>query len=109
MTKTLGVIGPGKHFIEKIYPVLIKSDFFQLNGILRKKNKSFKDIKLFDEKNFFKKKFDFIYISCPNKYAHRFDSLFIPYSLLNCVNKLQAGICSSGKPGQNHFTFSLNL
>lgn len=72
MTKTLGIIGPGKHFIEKIYPVLIKSDFFQLNGILRKKNKSFKNIKLFDEKNFFKKKFDFIYISCPNKYHEKY-------------------------------------
>ena len=47
MTKTLGVIGPGKHFIEKIYPVLIDSDFFKLNGILRKNNKSFKNIKLF--------------------------------------------------------------
>ena len=72
MTKTLGVIGPGKHFIEKIYPVLIKSDFFQLNGILRKKNKSFKNIKLYNEKNFFKKKFDFIYISCPNKYHEKY-------------------------------------
>jgi len=72
MTKTLGVIGPGKHFIEKIYPILIKSDFFQLNGILRKRKKSFNDIKIFNEKNFFKKKFDFIYISCPNKYHEKF-------------------------------------
>jgi predicted dehydrogenase len=72
MIKTLGVIGPGKHFIKNIYPSLIKSDFFQLNGILRKKNTSFNNIKLFDEKNFFKKKFDFIYISCPNKYHEKY-------------------------------------
>jgi hypothetical protein len=26
MTKTIGVIGSGKHFIEKIYPILIKSE-----------------------------------------------------------------------------------
>lgn len=72
MTKTLGVIGPGKHFIKKIYPVLAQLDFFQLNGILRKKNKSFKNIKLLDEKSFFKTKFDFIYISCPNKYHEKY-------------------------------------
>jgi hypothetical protein len=52
MTKTIGVIGSGKHFIEKIYPILIKSDFFKLSGILRKKNILFKRIKLFDEKSF---------------------------------------------------------
>lgn len=72
MAKTIGVIGSGKHFIEKIYPILIKSDFFKLSGILRKKNIPFKRIKLFDEKSFFRNKFDFIYISCPNKYHEKY-------------------------------------
>ncbi len=70
--KRIGVIGPGKHFTKKIYPILKKSSFFQLDGVLRKKNKNFKNIKNFDENYFFKKNFDFIYISCPNFYHERY-------------------------------------
>ena len=36
--KTIGIIGPGKHFSEKIYPVLKNSNFFKISGILRKRN-----------------------------------------------------------------------
>ena len=65
--KTVGIIGPGKHFKEKIYPILIKSNFFNIQGILRRKKIGFEKIKYLNEKEFFKKKFDFVYISCPNK------------------------------------------
>jgi D-xylose 1-dehydrogenase (NADP+, D-xylono-1,5-lactone-forming) len=65
--KSIGVIGPGAHFKKKIFPVLVKSNFFKLSGILRK-NKiiKFKNIQNFSEDEFFKKNFDFVYISCPN-------------------------------------------
>ena len=72
MRKKLGVIGPGKHFANRIYPIIKKSNFFKLDGVLRKKNIVFKNIKNFDEKNFFKKNFDFIYISCPNFYHEKY-------------------------------------
>jgi len=72
MKKTIGIIGCGYHFTEKIYPVLIKTDFFKITGILRKKKKTFNGIKLFNEKNFFKEKFDFIYISCPNSHHEKY-------------------------------------
>ena len=35
--KTIGIIGTGSHFSKKIYPILNKSDFFKITGILRKK------------------------------------------------------------------------
>ena len=66
MKKTIGIIGPGKHFADKIYPVLNRSNYFKISGVLRKKNKNFKSIKRFNEKEFFSKKFDFVYISTPN-------------------------------------------
>ena len=47
MKKKIGIIGAGKHFEEKIYPILSKSKFFNIEGILRKKNKSFNKIKIF--------------------------------------------------------------
>lgn len=72
MRKKLGVIGPGKHFANRIYPIIKKSNFFKLDGVLRKKNIVFKNIKNFDEKKFFKKNFDFIYISCPNFYHEKY-------------------------------------
>jgi len=65
--KTIGIIGPGQHFVQKIYPILNRSNFFKISGILRKKNIGFKNIKKFNEKDFFLKKFDFVYISSPNK------------------------------------------
>ena len=72
MKKKIGIIGAGKHFEEKIYPILSKSKFFNIEGILRKKNKSFNKIKIFSENNFFKQKFEFVYISCPNKLHEKF-------------------------------------
>lgn len=71
--KSIGVIGPGAHFKKKIFPVLLKSNFFKLSGILRK-NKiiNFKNIQNFSEDEFFKKKFDFVYISCPNMLHEQF-------------------------------------
>ena len=70
--KTIGIIGPGEHFKKKIFPVLIKSNFFKIGGTLRKKRKRIKNIKNFDEKKFFKKRFDFIYISCPTKFHENY-------------------------------------
>lgn len=66
--KKIGIIGTGKHFSERIYPVLSKSSFFKISGVLRRKKKFFKNIPNFNKRDFFKKKFDFIYISCPNKF-----------------------------------------
>ena len=41
--KTIGIIGPGEHFKKRIFPVLKKSNFFKITGVLRKKkNKIFK-------------------------------------------------------------------
>ncbi len=70
--KTIGIIGTGQHFNKKIYPVLLKSNFFKIKGILRKKKINFKNIKNFNEKDFFKQQFDFIYISCPNKLHEKY-------------------------------------
>lgn len=64
--KSIGIIGPGKHFNDKIYPVLSKSKFYRVEGILRKNHKPFKKIPILSEKEFFRKKFDFVYICCPN-------------------------------------------
>jgi len=65
--KTIGIIGPGRHFVQKIYPILYRSNFFKISGILRKNDINFKNIKKFSERDFFLKKFDFTYIACPNK------------------------------------------
>ena len=71
--KTIGIIGPGTHFKKKIFPLLVKSNFFKLSGVLRKKKRvKFENIQNFDEDEFFKKSFDFIYISCPNKLHEKF-------------------------------------
>jgi predicted dehydrogenase len=72
LKKTIGIIGPGEHFKKKIYPVLKKSNFFKVSGILRIKKKKFKRVINLDENNFFKKNFDFIYISCPNQFHEKY-------------------------------------
>ena len=72
MKKTIGIIGPGEHFKNKIYPILKKSNFFKITGILRNKKKNFNSIKYFKENDFFNKKHDFIYISCPNKLHEKY-------------------------------------
>lgn len=64
--RRIGIIGAGKHFSEKIFPVISRSSFYKIGGILRKSNKSFKNIPNLTEDEFFKKSFDFVYISCPN-------------------------------------------
>ena len=64
--KSLGIIGAGKHFAEKIFPVITNSKNYEICGILRRSNKSFKKIPVLKEKEFFKKSFDFVYICCPN-------------------------------------------
>ena len=58
--KTIGIVGPGNHFLKKIYPVLIKSKFFQIKGILRNSNKSFKNLPIFKDKEFFDQNFDLL-------------------------------------------------
>ncbi len=72
MIKRIGVIGAGNHFKNKIYPSLLKSKFFKISGILSYNKKLFKNIKYYAEKDFFRKNFDFIYISCPNIFHEKY-------------------------------------
>ena len=67
--KSIGIIGAGKHFVEKIFPIISENSSLKIEGILRKSNKHFKRFPILKEKEFFKKKFDFVYICCPN-YNH---------------------------------------
>ena len=64
--KIIGIIGPGSHFIKKIHPVIIKQKELEIGGVLRKKKIKFKNYINYNEKEFFKKNFDFVYISSPN-------------------------------------------
>jgi len=70
--KSLGVIGSGKgsHFQKSIEPVLKKGKFFKIEGFLKKKSLNRK--KYFAEKEFFKKKFDFVYIACPSQLHEKY-------------------------------------
>ena len=70
--KSIGVIGAGKHFMEKIFPVISNSNFYKINGILRKNNKPFKNIPIFKENEFFQQPFDFVYICCPNNFHEKY-------------------------------------
>ena len=70
--KTIGIIGPGYHFKKNIIPVLVNNSSFKIGGILRNKKKKFKIYKTFNEDKFFKEKFDFVYISCPNKLHEKY-------------------------------------
>ena len=70
--KTIGIIGAGKHFNNRIYPILSKSNFFEIKGILKRNKNNFKKIKKFNEKDFFDQHFDFVYIACPNKFHERY-------------------------------------
>ena len=72
MIKRIGIIGAGNHFINKIYPSLSKSKFFKISGILSNNKKLFKNIKNYNKKDFFRKNFDFIYISCPNIFHEKY-------------------------------------
>lgn len=67
---SLGVIGPGSHFKNKIEPVIKKNKFFKINGYLRKKK--IKKKNFFSEKEFFRNKFDFVYISCPSQLHEKY-------------------------------------
>ena len=67
--KSIGIIGAGKHFVEKIFPLISDNRTLKIDGILRRSNKPFKKIPILKEKEFFKKSFDFVYICCPN-YNH---------------------------------------
>ena len=70
--KSIGIIGPGKHFSKRIYSLLLNSNFFQMKGILRSRKIKFKNFKVFKEKDFFREKFDFVYIAAPNKLHEKF-------------------------------------
>ena len=70
--KTIGIIGPGYHFEKNIISILKKNRFFKIKSILRSKSKKYKNYKTLNEVNFFKEKFDFVYISCPNKLHERY-------------------------------------
>jgi len=70
--KTIGIIGPGEHFRKRIFPVLKKSNFFKITGVLRKKKIKFFNINNYNSNEFFRKKFDFIYISCVTKLHEKY-------------------------------------
>ena len=70
--KTIGIIGPGYHFEKNIISVLVKNSSFKIAGILRNKKKKYKIYKTLNESKFFKEKFDFVYISCPNKLHEKY-------------------------------------
>ena len=70
--KTIGIIGPGEHFRKRIFPVLKKSNFFKITGVLRKKKIKFFNINNYNSNEFFRKKFDFIYISCVSKLHEKY-------------------------------------
>ena len=70
--KTIGIIGAGQHFSKKIFPILSKSKFFKVKGILKNRKINFKNILNLDEKLFFEKKFDFVYIAFPNKFHEKY-------------------------------------
>ena len=70
--KSIGIIGAGKHFVEKIFPILSNSNFYKINGILRRSKKSFKNIPIMSKNEFFKQTFDFVYICCPNNYHENY-------------------------------------
>ena len=70
--KTIGIIGPGYHFEKNIISILTKNSFFKISGVLRNKKKKYKNFKTLNEDKFFKEKFDFVYISCPNKLHEKY-------------------------------------
>ena len=70
--KSIGIIGPGYHFEKNIISVLEKNDSFKISGILRNKKNNYRNYRTLSENNFFKKKYDFVYISCPNKLHEKF-------------------------------------
>ena len=70
--KSIGIIGAGKHFVEKIFPIMSNSNFYKINGILRRSKKSFKNIPVMSQNEFFKQPFDFVYICCPNNYHENY-------------------------------------
>lgn len=70
--KKIGIIGPGKHFLNKIYPILTKSKSFQIQSVLRKSKKPFKNITLMTDKEFFNQNLDFVYICCPNNFHENY-------------------------------------
>ena len=70
--KTIGIIGAGNHFAKKIFPVISNSNFYQIGGILRKSNRTFKNIPNLNENEFFKRSFDFVYICCPNNFHEKY-------------------------------------
>lgn len=78
----IGIIGPGRHFENKIYPVLKKNTFFVIDSITGGKKKYFKNYKLLSSKDFFKRKLDFVYISTPNESHEK----YIIKSLQNKIN-----------------------
>ena len=53
--KSIGIIGAGKHFVEKIYPIISKNSSLKIDGILRKSNKNFKGFSILKEKEFLKR------------------------------------------------------
>ncbi len=68
--KSLGIIGPGNHFQNKIKPIIKSKNFFKIAGFLKKKKINKKNF--YSEKDFFKKKFDFVYIACPNELHEKY-------------------------------------
>ena len=62
----IGIIGSGNHFKKNIYPILKKSKYFKIDSMMKFKKKKFETYKLLNEKKFFERKLDFVYIASPN-------------------------------------------
>lgn len=68
----MGIIGAGNHFKRNILPVIKQIKSLQINGFLKTNNQKKNLHKYYNESTFFKKNFDFIYISTPNHLHEKF-------------------------------------
>ncbi|MAW17712.1 MAG: hypothetical protein CMJ01_04080 [Pelagibacteraceae bacterium] len=62
----IGIIGAGKHFKKNIFPIIKNNDSFKIVSIMKHHKREFNKYTFVSEKDFFKKKMDFLYISSPN-------------------------------------------
>lgn len=68
----IGIIGPGRHFQNKIYPILKKNKNYTIDSITGSKKLYFKNFRIININNFFKRKLDFVYISTPSEFHEKY-------------------------------------
>lgn len=68
----IGIIGPGRQFQNKIYPILKKSKIFLINSITSSKKAYYRNFKILSLEEFFNRKLDFVYISTPNELHEKY-------------------------------------